>query len=117
MKIKDFKFNRGWKVLIYFDLAIPIILYLLALLFPILRIRSFFALLFHSYNLYILKTIPDIVSFTGIVGFLYHLGIIGYTLKKRYIKDFILCLLISIVITLIFLTGINYEIIKPLNFA
>lgn len=117
MKIRNIKFNRGWKLLIYFDLAIPVILYLFALLFPILRISSIFALLFHSYNLYIVKTIPDFVSFTGIVGLLYHLGIMGYALYKRNLKDFILCLLISILVTLIFLTGINYAIIKPLNFG
>ena len=117
MKLMDFKFNKGWKILIYFDFLVPIVLFLFAFLFPISKIQSLFSILFHSYNLYIVKTIPAIPSLTGFIGLIYHIGIIGHTLKKRQYKDLLVCLAITLIITLIFLFELNYQFIKPLNFG
>ena len=70
--IKNFKFDKGWKILIYFDIILPAILFVLAFLsgFP------FLAKIFHSYEIFIVNPIPGFTSLEGIIGLAYHLGII-----------------------------------------
>jgi hypothetical protein len=116
MKFKPFRIDRCWKILIYFDLILPAILYLIALLFPLSGIRSAFANLFHSYGLYVMKTLPDPASFSGIVGLLYHGAAMFYTARKRNTPDLLICMAITILVTFYFAFDINYQIIKPLSF-
>lgn len=117
MKLKDFKFDRGWKILIYFDLLLPLMLFLLAWLMPIQGMKGLFAVLFHSYGLYVMSPIPHFAALTGIIGLLYHAGILGYTLKKRRLLDLLICALITLAVVLYFMFEINYQVIKPLSFS
>lgn len=107
-----FKFNKGWKLLIYFDIILPAILFSTAFITGI----PFFAGLFHSYEIFIVSPIINFPSYIGIIGFLYHIGIIVYTIIKRDYFDTLLCLIIGFAITAFFWFEINYLIIKPLNF-
>lgn len=111
--IKNIKLDKGWKLLIYFDIIVPAFIFLLALITN----TPFLAKLFHSYEMFIVNPIPNLTALTGIIGLIYHLVLPGYTLFKRDYKDLALCLLIIILITLFFLFEINYFILKPLSFS
>lgn len=113
MKTKEFKFDRGWKLLLYFDILLPALIYLIAFLTGSPLIST----LFHSYEMFIVSPIPDIKALTGIIGLIYHVGILIYTLIKRNYKDFAVSLIISLIVAAFFLAEINYLIIKPLEFA
>lgn len=113
MKIKEFKFDRGWKLLLYFDILLPVIIYVIAFISG----TSWFASLFHSYEMFIVSPIPNIQALSGIIGLIYHVGILAYTLIRKNYKDFAVCLIISLIIAAFFLTELNYTILRPLNFA
>lgn len=111
--MKKFEFNKGWKLLIYFDIILPALLFTAAFFSGL----PFLAKIFHSYELFIVNPIPDFTSFIGIIGLLYHLGIIIYTLRKRDLKDIIFSTFLTLAILVFFWFEINYFIIKPLNFS
>jgi hypothetical protein len=111
--MKKFEFDKGWKLLIYFDIILPALLFTAAFFSGL----PFLAKIFHSYELFIVNPIPDFTSFVGIIGLLYHLGIIIYTLTKRDLKDIILSILLTIAILVFFWLELNYLVIRPLNFA
>lgn len=112
-KLRDFKFDRGWKYLVYFDFLLPALFFLIALLTQ----SPFMAKIFHSYEMFIVNPIPDIKTLTGIIGFAYHLGIIGYAIKKRDYIDLGVSAVLTLLITAMFIFAINYVIVRPLNFA
>jgi len=117
-KIRDFKFDKGWKLLIYFDYLLPALIYLIAFLTQ----APFAAKLFHSYEMFIVSPIPNFSALTGIIGLIYHIGIIGYTIKKRYIRDIAVSLLLTLLTVAMFTVRIdgieiNYFILQPLRFA
>ncbi|NLX64472.1 MAG: hypothetical protein GX022_06855 [Clostridiaceae bacterium] len=107
------KFDKGWKILIYFDIVLPAILFVLAFFLNL----PYLSKIFHSYEIFISNPIPDFASLTGIIGLIYHLGIIIYTIVKRDFSDMLFCLIITLAIAAYFWFGINYTIIRPLNFA
>lgn len=111
--MEKFKFDKGWKFLIYFDIILPAILFVVAFLTGIPSLSK----LFHSYELFIVSPIPSLTSLIGIIGLIYHLGIITYTVLKRNFIDMLICIIITLATTAFFLFEINYLIIKPLNFA
>ncbi len=111
--MKKFKFDKGWKLLIYFDVFIPALLFIIAFLTDIPSLAK----LFHSYELFIVNPIPNPTAYIGLIGFIYHLGIIIYSFIKRNFQDMLLCIIISLLITAFFWFEINYLIIKPLNFS
>lgn len=111
--MKKLKFDKGWKLLIYFDIILPALLFVIAFLTGIPSLSK----LFHSYELFIVSPIPNLASFIGIIGLIYHLGIILYTVIRRDFIDLLICIIITLAIATFFLFEINYLIIKPLNFA
>lgn len=117
-KIKDFNFDKGWKLLVYFDYVLPALIYLIAFLTQ----APFIAKLFHSYEMFIVDPVPSFRALTGIIGLIYHAGIIAFTVKKRNFKDTAVCVILTL-ITLAFFTfridgiEINYYILQPLRFA
>ena len=113
VKIKEFKFDRGWKLLVYLDLVLPAILYLLALVTKVPQL----SLLFHSYETFIIDPIPDFKALTGILGLLIHIGVIGYSIVKRNHRDMVLCIIIFLLVVAFFWFDLNYVIIRPLEFA
>lgn len=112
-KLMNFNFDKGWKLLIYFDFLLPALLFLLAWLTN----APFIAKIFHSYEMFIVNPIPDFKALTGIIGLVYHIGIIGYTVKKRNYIDMTISVIMTLLITAFFIFEINYLIIRPLNFA
>jgi hypothetical protein len=110
--LKKFKFDKGWKLLIYFDIILPAILFFIALITDL----SFIARLFHSYEIFIVNPIINFSSYIGIIGFLYHIGIVIYTIIRRDYLDMLACIIIGLAIAAFFWFEINYLIIKPLNF-
>lgn len=112
-KIKSFKFDKGWKLLAYFDFLLPALIFLLAFLTQ----APYIARLFHSYEMFIVNPVPNIKTLTGIVGLAYHTGIIGYTIKKRNYIDIAITVMMTLFIAAFFLFGINYIILRPLTFS
>lgn len=112
MNAKEIKFDKGWKYLVYFDIVLPGIVFLLALLTK----SPFLSKLFHSYETFVVSPIPNFVTLTGIIGLVYHLGIIIYTIIKKNYRDLMICLGITILVALFFFFELNYQIIKPLVF-
>lgn len=113
MKLKEFRFDKGWKILVYFDFILPAVLYLLAWIIKIPQL----SMLFHSYETFIISPIPNFQALTGILGLLMHGGILGFALYKKNYKDLALCLFITLLIAAFFFFEINYVLIKPLVFA
>lgn len=111
--MKGFKMDKGWKYLLYFDLILPALLFLLAWLIQSPKM----SMLFHAYEIFLVNPIPDLKALTGIIGLLYHGGVLGYTLYKHNYKDFALCLSITLAVVVFFLFEINYRIPIPLDFA
>lgn len=111
--LKSFKFDKGWKLLIYFDIIVPALLYAIALITNIPALAK----LFHSYEMFIVNPIPNLITFTGLIGIVYHIGIMVYTIVKRNYWDMALCILLSLLITTFFYFEINYLILQPLSFA
>ena len=113
MGIKEIKIDKGWKILVYFDFVLPAVLYLLALISgsPVL------AKLFHSYETFVISPVPDPGALTGIIGLVFHAGIIVYTILKKNIGDLMLCIIITALVVMFFLFGINYAILRPLQFV
>jgi len=107
------KFDKGWKILIYFDIVLPAILFILAFITDL----PFLSKIFHSYEIFISNPIPDFKSIIGIIGLIYHLGIIIYAVTKRDFTDLLLSAIISLAVAAYFWFGINYVIIRPLNFS
>lgn len=112
-KIKNFKFDKGWKLLAYFDYLLPALIFLLALLTQ----APFIARIFHSYEMFIVNPVPNIKTFTGIIGLAYHAGIIGYTIKKRNYIDMAITVIMTLFLAAIFLFEINYIILRSLKFS
>ncbi|MCX7773412.1 MAG: hypothetical protein N2376_09915 [Clostridia bacterium] len=113
IKFRSFKFDKGWKLLVYCDLLLPAALFLLAWLSKLPPLSK----LFHAYMIYVISPIPNIGALAGLIGIVLHFGCIGYALSKKDVKDLAACLVISLVIVLFFIFGINYAMIKPLEFA
>jgi hypothetical protein len=108
--------NRSWKWLLYIDIVLPLLLFLVALL-PIAGISSSFSRLFLTYNLYILNTIPNLTTFTGILGLAAHVLLIGWAgLGRRWI-DMVICIALAAAVTLYFYFGLNYQLVGLLNFG
>lgn len=110
-KLRDFKFDKGWKLLIYFDFLLPALIFLIALMTQ----SPFIAKIFHSYEMFIVSPIPNIKALTGIIGLVYHAGIIVYTVKKRNYIDMAISIIITLLIAAMFLFEINYIILRPLK--
>lgn len=111
--MKKFRFDNGWKLLIYFDIILPAILFVAAFFSGMPSLAK----IFHSYEIFIVNPIPNLTSFIGIIGLIYHLGILIYTVIKRDFIDMLICIIITLAIAAFFLFEINYLIIRPLNFA
>jgi len=111
--MNNLKLDKCWKILIYFDIVLPAVLFALAFLSGI----PYLSKIFHSYEIFISSPIPDFASLTGIIGLIYHLGMIIYTIIKRNFSDMLLCMIITLAIAAYFWFGINYTIIRPLNFS
>jgi hypothetical protein len=109
--MKIFKFDRGWNILIYFDFVLPAVIYLLAWITQ----NIFLSRLFHSYLIYLINLVPDFESLTGIIGIVFHISIIIYTIIKKRTYDTAVCAVISIIVAVFFWMEYNYAILKPLN--
>ncbi|NMA67749.1 MAG: hypothetical protein GX957_16210 [Clostridiaceae bacterium] len=112
MELKKIKIDKSWKVLIYFDFILPAILFFIAWITG----SSMLSKLFHSYETFVISPIPNFTAYTGIIGLIFHLGIIIYALLKEKIKDVILCILITLLVVLFFYFELNYAILRPLQF-
>ncbi len=111
------KMNKGWHWLLYLDLILPLFLFLIAFIIPSSGIKESFSVLFHTYNIYIIKIIPNFGSLTGITGILIHLFAIVYAVIKKNYKDLIICVIFTIIIFFYFFFEVNYIIIKVLKFT
>jgi hypothetical protein len=112
-KITDLKFDKGWKYLVYFDFLLPALIYLIAYLSQ----APFAAKIFHSYEMFIVNPIPNIKTLTGIIGLVYHTGILGYAIKKHHYADLAVSAVLALLTAAFFFFEINYLILKPLTFA
>jgi hypothetical protein len=112
-------FRRGWPWLLYLDIALPLVLWLLAYLLGV----PLFSRLFHYLGLYVNSTAPiDVdgsalyLSLTGIPGLLLHLYAIVRGLLRRDRIDALLCFVMAILMFVYFFFGWNYVVIRPLEF-
>jgi hypothetical protein len=112
-------FGRGWRWLVYLDLVLPAVLWLLAFLLH----SVFLARLFHTYGLYVMSPAPIgsdgtlyFLSLSGVPGLLLHLYAVVRALLRRDRLDAVLCLGIAVLVFLFFFFGLNYEIVRSLDF-
>ena len=114
-------FGRGWLWLVYLDLVLPALLWVLA---NLLQSRTL-ALLFHNYGLYIISTAPVdhtgalfFLTLTGVPGLLLHGYAVARGLIRRDRLDAALCLLLGLLVFLVFFFDLNTStaVLAPLAF-
>lgn len=117
MTQEKIKMDKGWQWLLYLDIILPLILFLIALLIPSGNVKQEFSTFFHTYNMYVINVIPNFINFTGILGIIIHLGAIIYGIVKKNKVDIIICCCFLDVIFLYFVFKINYMLIPFLEFV
>ena len=113
-------FGRGWRWLLYVDLVLPAVIWAVAYF-----ARSpTFALLFHNYGLYVASPAPVgsdgtlyFLSLSGVPGLLIQAYAFVRALLRKDRLDAVLCLVIAVLLFLFFFFGLNYEIVKVLDFG
>jgi len=115
-KIVGLQLKRSWQWLLYLDLILPGILFSLAYFLPQAELAVLFARLYHSYSMYVSNPIPNLTTFMGLVGLAIHLWALGYAFKGKNRIDLFLSVIITLAITLYYYFGINYELVRLLNF-
>ncbi len=113
-------FGRGWPWLLYIDLALPALIWAVAYF-----ARSpVFALLFHNYGLYVASPAPIgsdgtlyFLSLSGLPGLLVQVYAFVRALLRKDRLDAALCLVVAVVLFVFFFFGLNYEIVKILDFG
>lgn len=107
-KVLNAQINKSWLFLSYLYLLLPGLLFGLGVLFRTQTLGKTFASLFHNYGLFAISTIPNLGSFTGILG----LGLAGWflyaALRRRDWLDFGLSAVLVAANTLYFYFEVNY---------
>ena len=116
-KLKNFELKKGWQWMLYIDIVFPGILFIGALLLKKMAFGVTLAKWFHSYSLYLINPIPDLASFTGIVGLIYPFYFFYQAVKKRDWLDLGLCLGLTALMVLYFGMEWNYSLLKMLSFG
>jgi len=114
-KLAGMKIEKGWQWLLYLDVLLPGLLYLLAFLMPA-GIAVNLARLFHSYSMYVSNPIPNVSALMGLVGLALHLGVLGQAAKRRDWKDFVLSLALTLAVVFYYYQGLNYDLVRYLSF-
>ncbi len=113
------RMDRGWKWLLYLDVVLPGVLYLLAL--PQWGgFSRLFAQFFHTWALFVMNPVPALPTLVGVPGLLLHLGMVGWCLWRRRWVDALVCLLFAGLMAAFFLvtidgTALNYWALLPLD--
>ena len=116
-KLVDIKLEKGWHWLIYFDIVLPLILFITAYFLANTSVGPLLAKLFHSYNLFLIDPIPEPTKLIGIIGALAHIFFIAYAIKRKDSRDISICVSLTILAVLYFAFEINYKLILYLNFV
>jgi hypothetical protein len=113
-------FGRGWPWLLYIGLALPAVIWAVAFFTK----SPTFALLFHNYGLYVVSPAPVgsdgtlyFLSLTGVPGLLIQVYAFVRALLRRDRLDAVLCAAFAAGLFLFFFFGLNYEIIRGLEFS
>lgn len=116
-RIKGFKMEKAWMWLLYLDFILPLLLFLAAYALRASTLGSIAARLFHSYNLYIINPIPNLANLTGILGFMIHIGAVGYALKRKDMKDVLPSTVLFVLLFLYMYFEVNYKLSYMLTFT
>lgn len=115
-RLANMQMERSWQWLLYLDVILPGILFLLALLLPMESLAASLARLFHSYSVYVSNPIPNLANFMGIVGLAVHLGALIMALRRKDKLDLLLSALLTLAVSLYFYLGLNYQLVRYLSF-
>lgn len=110
---KGFKLTKSWQYLIYLYLALPGLLFLLAWLTR----NSGLAEVFHGYNLYVINTVPDLPTLTGIVGIALAAWFLFDAARHRRWVDLAVSAALVAADTVYFAMDWNYLLLRFLSFA
>ena len=118
---KQAKGKHNWLWLIYIDLILPALIYLLALA-GLGSISMQAARIFHNYLLFILFPWPDFQSWTGILCPVIHLAFLVWALKSKNKLTAIIAPLAWLLLVGLFTISIdgsplNYFLIRFLDFG
>ncbi len=116
LRLFDKQLKKSWPWLLYLDLILPGVLYLLTWLLPGETIAVLFARLYHSYTMYVSNPVPQAATLMGIVGLIVHALALGNALKRKDRIDFLITLVITVIVAVYYYSGYNYQLIRSLNF-
>lgn len=116
IKKQSIQMRQSWHWLLYLDVVLPLLLFILALL-PIEGLRQLFAKLFHGYQLYVMNPIPDVLHLMGIVGAAYHLFFLGIAIIKKRWLDVLLSLCITAFAIVWFVAELAWSVLRLLSFS
>ncbi|MDD2956352.1 MAG: hypothetical protein PHD67_08565 [Oscillospiraceae bacterium] len=110
MQTKEFELKKSWHWMLYIDLILPGILFLLAFLIGDSSAGHFLSQLFHSYNLYVLCPIPNFLHWIGIIGLLIPAILLVRAALKKDWADLLVCVGMEGLVLLYFWREWNYEL-------
>jgi len=113
-------FGRGWPWLVYIGFALPVLLWALAFFTK----SPVFANLFHNYGLYVASPAPVgsdgtlyFLSLSGVPGLLIQVYAFVRALLRKDRLDAVLCAVLAALLFLFFFFGLNYEVVRVLDFG
>lgn len=107
-KFSEIKLDKSWHYLCYIYLLLPGVLFLLALLGKNQPFAKTLGLLFHNYGLFVTNTVPNLSTFTGVLGLGLALWFLLDTARRRDWTDMTISLVLVACNTVYFLMGWNY---------
>ena len=113
-------FGRGWPWLVYIGVALPALIWAVAYFTK----SPVFANLFHNYGLYVASSAPVgsdgtlyFKSLSGVPGLLIQVYAVVRAVLRKDRLDALLCAALAVLLFLFFFFGLNYEIVRVLDFG
>ncbi|MBS4785301.1 MAG: hypothetical protein KH009_04225 [Clostridiales bacterium] len=113
--LEQFELKKVWQWLMYLYILLPLVLFALGFLARGMNMGITFARLYHSYCMYIVNPIPDLPSFTGILGAVIAVIAVFLPLYRRDKWDFLLSIALVALNAFYYYNAFNYLTIRYLT--
>lgn len=110
-RLMNIKVTKSWQYLAYLYLALPGLLFLLGWTTQ----SKIFGSLFHNYGLFGVNPIPNLSTFTGIVGLGLAIWFLVSALRRRDWLDLAISAVLVALNAAYFLFGVNYSLLGMLS--
>lgn len=110
-KFMNAKITKSWQYLAYIYLLLPALLFLLGWLTQ----SKVFGALFHNYGLFATNPIPNLSSFTGIIGLGIAIWFLVAALRRKDWGDFAISAVLIAFNAAYFILGLNYTLLSMLT--